>query len=180
MSLFVGNLPYSLTNEEFASAFEKFGAVSSVTIATELRYGRRQSRGYGFVDFADPASLSACLQSGEKIELSGRLLTYREARPQTVVTDTAFVAGLPETATDADLAQHFAAYSPTESRIVHAGVRGRPGFGFAKFASEEERNQAISALNGSELLGTTITVRAASRPFRSDDQQAEWQRSRRY
>jgi RNA recognition motif-containing protein len=179
MSLFVGNLPFNLTNEEFQAPFERFGKVSNVTIATEVRYGRRQSRGYGFVDFGDPASLDACLHSGETITLKERVLTYREARPQAVIVDTAFVSGIPDSATNDDLARQFAPYHPTEAQIVHAGSRGRPGFGYAKFASEADRDRAIAALQGSTLLGSPLVVRPASRPFRSADQQAEWQRSRR-
>jgi RNA recognition motif-containing protein len=179
MSLFVGNLPYQLTAEEFEAAFTHFGPISSVTIATEMRYGRRLSRGYGFVDFEDPASLDACLRSGATIVLKDRVLTYREARPQAVITDTTFVSGIPEEATEDDLAQHFATYRPIETHIVHAGSGGRPGFGFAKFRSEAERDAAIKGLNGTVLLGSQLLVRPASRPFRSDDQQAEWQKSRR-
>jgi RNA recognition motif-containing protein len=178
MSLFVNNLPYDLTEDEFRAAFLRFGAISRVTIASEVRYGQRVSRGYGFVDFEDPASLDACVSSGVEVQLKGRCLAYREARPQPVITDTAFVSGLTEAATDETLAAHFAPYAPTEVRVVHAAKRDRLGFGYAKFASEAERDRAIAELHGSIFDETPIVVRAASRPFRSDEEQRA--RKRRY
>jgi RNA recognition motif-containing protein len=171
MSLFVGNLPYSLTTEEFRAAFDQFGPISDAKIATEFYSGRRRSRGYGFIDFEDPATLDACLQSGVRIVLKDRELLYRAARPNPVIKDLALVSGLPGEATDQDLAVHFAAFAPIETRIVHAATGGRPGFGFAKFASEEARDRAIAGLNGSVLLQSEIVVKPASRPFRSEEEQ---------
>jgi RNA recognition motif-containing protein len=180
MSLFVNNLPYELTDEEFSAAFARFGEVSRVTIATEMRYGRRASRGYGFVDFADPASLDACLDSGAEIELKGRRLAYREARPQATLKDTAFVSGLTAATTEDALAAHFAAYGPTEVKVVHAARGDALGFGYAKFASEAERDRAIAGLNGSIFNGSPLVVRVASRPFRTDEQQQQRAWRKRY
>jgi RNA recognition motif-containing protein len=178
MSLFVGNLPYRLTDAEFTAAFEQFGAVTSVTIAVEVRGGRRLSRGYGFVDFADPASLQACINSGKTITLDDRVVTYREARPQPDISDTAFVAGLTAEATDQSLTGHFARFNPIEAKVVHVASRDRPGFGYAKFASQADRDRAIAGLNGSVLNGASLVVRPASRPFRDDEQQQQWRKSR--
>jgi RNA-binding protein Musashi len=171
MSLFVGNLPFQLTEDEFRAAFEQFGAISDAKIATEMHYGHRRSRGYGFIDFAEPASLDNCLGSGAAIVLKERELIYRAARPNPVISDTAFVSGLPVGATDQDLTNHFSAYGPIEAKIDHAASRGRPGFGFAKFANEAARDRAIAALNGSSLLESELVVRPASRPFKSEEEQ---------
>jgi RNA recognition motif-containing protein len=171
MSLFVGNLPFQLTDDEFQAAFTQFGAIAGSKIATETRYGRSRSRGYGFIDFADPSGLANCLESGVEVVLKDRLLAYREARPTPEIKDTAFVSGLPAGATDEDLASHFASYSPIEAKVVHPGSAGRPGFGFAKFETEAARDEAIAGLNGSTLLDAELVVRPASRPFRTEEEQ---------
>jgi RNA recognition motif-containing protein len=180
MSLFVNNLPYDLTEDEFRAAFVRFGAISKVTIATQMRSGRRVSRGYGFVDFADPAAVAACVASGVEIQLKGRPLAYREARPQASITDTAFVSGLTAATTEEALAAHFAAYGPIEVRIVHAARGDAPGFGFAKFASEAERDRAIEGLQGSIFEGNSLVVKPASRPFRTEEEERQRAGRRRY
>jgi RNA recognition motif-containing protein len=170
-SLFVNNLPYDLSGEEFRAAFEQFGAVSSVNIATEFHYGTRRSRGYGFVDFVEEASLRRALAAPSEIVLKGRTLGVREARPHATITDTAVVSNLTDAVTVDALTAHFARYQPVEAKIVHAASRDRPGFGYAKFGSQQNRDQAIEALNGTNLAGATITVRPATRPFRTEEEQ---------
>jgi RNA recognition motif-containing protein len=179
-SLFVGNLPYDLSSEEFQAAFERFGDVADVTIATRWNQGHRQSQGYGFVDFRDEDGLQACLDSGERIELKGRLLNYRAARPRASVTDTIFVSGLPEGIGDDELLRFVNEFRPVEAKVVRGAAGGRPGFGYARFETQDMRDRAIAAKNGQKLNGQELVVRAASRPFRSDEEQSRYERSRRY
>jgi RNA recognition motif-containing protein len=154
--------------------------VTSVTIATRVVDGRRQSQGYGFVDFRDDDALQACLASGTRVELKGRVLTYRAARPRPQVVDTAFVSGIPAAATDEDLLAFFEGFGPIEAKVVRGASGDRPGFGYAKFNSQDDRDKAITAKNGAQLNGVGIVVREASRPFRSDEDQAKYERHERY
>jgi len=121
-------------------------------------------------DFQDPASLQACISSGARIEAKGRSLTYRPARPRNVITDTCAVVGIPDSVTDEQLLAHFSQFRPTEAKIVHWSRDNGTGLGFAKFASQGDRDRAIQALNESMLGGRAITVKEASRPFKSDDE----------
>jgi RNA recognition motif-containing protein len=178
-SLFVSNLPYDLSSDEFRAAFERFGDVAEVTIATNWYHGRRQSQGYGFVDFRDEGGLQACLDSRACIELKGRMLDYRAARPRARVTDTAFVSGLPDGISDDELLHFFNEFPPLEAKVVRGAAAGRPGFGYARFESQDIRDRAITAKNGQKLKGNEIVVRAASRPFRSDEEQSRYEHSRR-
>jgi RNA recognition motif-containing protein len=177
--LFVANLPYNLSLEEFRAAFEEFGEVADVTIATRWYPGHRQSQGYGFVDFRDEGGLQACLESGARIELKGRVLTYRAARPRASVTDTVFVSGLPEGIGNDELLRFFNEFPAVEAKVVRSAVGHRPGLGRARFESQDMRDRAITAKNGQKLNGDTLVVRAASRPFRSDEEQSKYERSRR-
>lgn len=78
-SIFVGNLPWSATNEDLEKKFSEFGNVTSARIVTDKLSGR--SRGFGFVDMDDadaPKAIEA--MSGQK--WGDRDLTVNEAKPK--------------------------------------------------------------------------------------------------
>lgn len=81
MNIFVGNLPYDLTEAELRQAFEPYGAVSSASIIMDKMTGR--SRGFGFVEMADKQQGEAAIKALHLFELKGRALTVNEARPKT-------------------------------------------------------------------------------------------------
>jgi RNA recognition motif-containing protein len=80
MNIFVGNLPYSLTDEELKEAFDPFGAVDSARVITDPYSGR--SRGFGFVEMTDEREGEAAVQGLNGKELKGRPLTVDRARPK--------------------------------------------------------------------------------------------------
>lgn len=71
-SLFVGNLPYSLREDELQAAFEKFGAKEARIV---------EGRGFGFVDVDDDQAAAAIEEMNEK-DLGGRKVFVNEARPR--------------------------------------------------------------------------------------------------
>lgn len=74
-----------------------------------------------------------------------------------------YVGGLPYAATDSQLTSLFAAHGTVESaRIIADKFTGQSrGFGFVEMATSEEAAAAISALNGSQMDGRTLTVNEA-------------------
>ena len=74
--LFVGNLPFSVTNRDLESIFSSFGDIIGVKLV-EDRYTRR-FRGFGFVTFMEDASADRALQMNQ-YNLDGRILTVRRA-----------------------------------------------------------------------------------------------------
>ncbi len=79
-SIFVGNLPWSVTNEELEAKFSEFGQVSSARVMTDNFSGK--SRGFGFVDMEDSdAQKAIAAMSGYK--WGDREITCNEARPRT-------------------------------------------------------------------------------------------------
>ncbi len=76
MRLYVGNLPWSATEDEIRDFFGGFGEVKSVTIITDRETGR--SRGFGFVEMDDGGGQSALSANGR--EMGGRPLNVSEAR----------------------------------------------------------------------------------------------------
>jgi RNA recognition motif-containing protein len=75
--LYVGNLPFSITDAELRDAFEKHGGVESANVISDRETGR--SRGFGFVEFTDAKSAETALQSMNGADLGGRALRVNEA-----------------------------------------------------------------------------------------------------
>lgn len=74
-----------------------------------------------------------------------------------------YVGNLSWSMRDEDLQSAFAAYGPTESRVVFDRETGRSrGFGFVTFSDEPAATAALTALNGTELSGRTIRISYAS------------------
>jgi len=74
-----------------------------------------------------------------------------------------YVGGMPYSTTDAELNELFATHGTVESaKVVTDKFTGQSrGFGFVEMSSAEEAQKAISALNGTQLGGRTLTVNEA-------------------
>lgn len=79
MNIYVGNLPYSVSEGDMRSLFEQFGAVTSVTIIKDRDTG--DSKGFGFVEMADADAQNA-IDNLNGTEFKGRSLTVNQARPK--------------------------------------------------------------------------------------------------
>ncbi|OGB88078.1 RNA-binding protein [candidate division WOR-1 bacterium RIFCSPLOWO2_02_FULL_46_20] len=79
-SLFVGNLPWTIKDEELKAEFEKHGKVLSARVITDKFSGR--SRGFGFVDVED-ADSAKIVSAMNGYSWGGRDITVNEARPKT-------------------------------------------------------------------------------------------------
>ena len=78
--LFIGNLPWSSTEQELEEAFGVFGSIEDVHIPKDRDTGR--PRGFAFVTFADADAANKAIEEMHDKELGGRPLTVNEARPQ--------------------------------------------------------------------------------------------------
>ena len=74
--LYVGNLPFSTTDDELRQLFEKHGTVESVNVITDRETGR--SRGFGFVEM-DDAGAGAAQTALDGADMGGRPLRVNEA-----------------------------------------------------------------------------------------------------
>ena len=79
--LYVGNLPFSSTEEELRELFGRHGSVETVNVITDRETGR--SKGFGFVEFGNDSEARAAIQALSGQEYGGRALTVNEARPKT-------------------------------------------------------------------------------------------------
>jgi len=78
--LYIGNLPYSVTDDQLNELFAKFGTVASAVVITDRATGR--SKGFGFVEFEDDAAADTAMAEMDGYEMDGRPLKVSEARPQ--------------------------------------------------------------------------------------------------
>jgi RNA recognition motif-containing protein len=80
MNIYVGNLAYSVTEDELRSAFGEFGEVSSVNLIIDR--GTGQSKGFGFVEMPDGSAANEAIKSLNGTPLNGRNLKVNEAKPR--------------------------------------------------------------------------------------------------
>lgn len=80
MSIYVGNLSYSATQEDITQVFAEYGTVSRVTLPTDRETGR--PRGFAFVDMSNDAEEDAAIEALDGAEWMGRDLKVNKARPR--------------------------------------------------------------------------------------------------
>ncbi|MGH7843346.1 MAG: RNA recognition motif domain-containing protein [Candidatus Binataceae bacterium] len=78
--LYVGNLAYSVTNEDLEALFSQAGKVDSAAVVMDKFSG--QSRGFGFVEMADSNEAARAIEEFNQAELKGRAIRVNEARPR--------------------------------------------------------------------------------------------------
>lgn len=80
MNIYVGNLAYSVTEDELRQAFGEFGTVASANVITDKFSG--QSKGFGFVEMPDNAEADAAIKALDGTALSGRNIKVNQAKPR--------------------------------------------------------------------------------------------------
>jgi hypothetical protein len=76
--IFVGNLPFSATDQVLMDTFAQYGAVESAKVITDRATGR--SKGFGFVEMATDAEAVTAIEKLNGAEYEGRSITVNEAR----------------------------------------------------------------------------------------------------
>ena len=79
--LYVGGLPYSVTDGRLQEIFSVHGAVESARVIADKLTG--QSRGFGFVEMGSGSEAQAAISGLNGTQLDGRSLVVNEAKPQT-------------------------------------------------------------------------------------------------
>ena len=77
--LYVGNLPYTVRDEDLQQSFGQFGSVTSAKVMMERDTGR--SKGFGFVEMGSDAEAQAAINGMNGQPLGGRSVVVNEARP---------------------------------------------------------------------------------------------------
>ena len=77
--LYVGNLPFSATDQTLADTFAQCGTVESAKIIMDRDSGR--SKGFGFVEMSSEAEAAAAISKLNGADYDGRAMTVNEAKP---------------------------------------------------------------------------------------------------
>ena len=80
MKVYVGNLPFSMNDDDLRGLFEQHGTVNSASVVMDRETGR--SRGFGFVEMADDTTAKNAIEALTDHVEGGRPLVVNEARPK--------------------------------------------------------------------------------------------------
>lgn len=80
MNIYVGNLPYSITEEDLRETFSQYGSVDTVSIITDRFSG--ESKGFGFVEMGNNSEADAAIKALNGSDYKGRNITVNQARPK--------------------------------------------------------------------------------------------------
>lgn len=80
MDIYVGNLPYSATEEDVTDLFAAYGAVDRVKIITDRETGR--SKGFAFVTLGDQSQLNTAIEALDGQDFQGRALRVNASEPK--------------------------------------------------------------------------------------------------
>ena len=78
--LYVGNLPYTVTEQTLSDSFGECGTVESANIIIDRDSGR--SKGFGFVEMSSDSEAQAAIEKFNGTDLEGRPMKVNEARPR--------------------------------------------------------------------------------------------------
>jgi RNA recognition motif-containing protein len=81
MNIYVGNLPFGMSEAELRQTFEAYGQVDSASIIKDKVSGK--SRGFGFVEMPSSEEAQTAIKEQNGKDMNGRALTVNEAKPRT-------------------------------------------------------------------------------------------------
>ncbi|XP_065866879.1 polyadenylate-binding protein RBP47B' [Euphorbia lathyris] len=157
-TLWIGDLQYWVDETYLSSCFVHTGEVVSIKIIRNKITG--QPEGYGFVEFVSHAAAERILHTYNGTQMPGTEQTFRlnwasfgigERRADAGPEFSIFVGDLAPDVTDFLLQETFRANYPSVrgAKVVTDPNTGRSkGYGFVKFGDENERNRAMSEMNG--------------------------------
>ncbi|CAH2076921.1 unnamed protein product [Thlaspi arvense] len=153
-NIFIKNLDLSIDHKALHDTFSTFGNIVSCKVAVDAS---GQSKGYGFVQYADEESAQKAIE-----KLNGMLLNdkqvyvgpfLRRQERDSTVNNTKFtnvyVKNLGESTADDDLKNAFGEYGKITSAVVMKDGDGKSkGFGFVNFENADDAARAVESLNG--------------------------------
>ena len=80
MDIYVGNLPYEVTDADLQSHFGQYGQVASARVVMDKITGR--SKGFGFVEMPDRAEAQKAIDATNGVDFKGRPLRVNESQPK--------------------------------------------------------------------------------------------------
>ncbi|BEI86435.1 hypothetical protein CcaverHIS002_0607220 [Cutaneotrichosporon cavernicola] len=157
--MFIGGLNWETTDEGLRAYFIQFGEIEQCTI---MRDPTGRSRGFAFLTFRDPASVTKVLEQNH--QLDGKMIDPKRAIPRAEHERTAkvFVGGLAASVTSESLKIFLGRFGKVmDATVMFDRLNGRSkGFAFATFAEEAGVDNAMQH-SGIELEGRAIEIKKA-------------------
>lgn len=153
-NLIVNYIPSSISEDDFRTMFEPFGAMTNCKLIKGM--------GYGFVKYETDAEANTALQALNGKEMSDKRLKVSIARPEGAVSDkkTIYVAGLPKAYTEDAVLKVFTEYGVVEEHrlFYHNQTGSSKGVAFVRMANVNDAQRAISSLNSKILEGSSLPL----------------------
>ena len=80
MNLYVGNLPYGISEDDIRAKFSEFGDLESIDLVTDRFTG--ESKGFGFIKYASNSDADKAIKSMNGTQFNGRQLKVNQAKPR--------------------------------------------------------------------------------------------------
>uniref|UniRef100_M8ARJ2 Polyadenylate-binding protein 5 n=1 Tax=Aegilops tauschii TaxID=37682 RepID=M8ARJ2_AEGTA len=168
-NIFIKNLVPNIDGKSLSDMFGRYGTILSCKVATHFN---GQSKGYGFVQFAEETSandaidsLNGKLVNGKRIFV-GLFIRCQERQPNISVSNytNVYVKNLPKEFTHNDLLQEFGPFGTITSAVI---MRDNDGiskcFGFVNYGESECAAEAVKSLNGKMIKDTILYVGRAQK-----------------
>lgn len=179
-SLYIGDLQDWMDENYIFRLLSPSGEIVNVKIIRNKVTGA--SEGYGFIECVSHDAAGRVLEvyNGQPIHDTGAMFrlnwaTHGQGKRAPSEDWSLFVGDLAGEVTEAMLLDHFRSYFPnaTNARVIMDVATGRSkGYGFVRFMTEQERDQAIGQMNGTFLSSKTIRVCEATSKKQSSTQSA--------
>ena len=173
--IFVKNIPFNTTDEQFQDFFSKFGQITKAEIRKK---GNGESMGIGFIEFANMEDKRTVMtMEKEALQIEGRILNIREARPDTGVdSKTIYVGNIPFKTDEDSLRKFFKETCPNIKGNFKVNIKTdsyndkSKGYAYVEFENEDDLEFALKA-NGEKLEDRELKIekkqpRIPRRPFR--------------
>ena len=80
MTIYIGNIPYSMKEQNLVEVFQEYGPVESAKVIIDKK--TRRSKGYGFVEMKNESDEDAAVEATNGKELGGRKVKVSKANPK--------------------------------------------------------------------------------------------------
>lgn len=158
LSLYVGDLPASITESKLFESFAPFGCISVHVVRDNVT---RNPLGYGYVNFPTHEDATNALEQ-PTLKFDGKecRISWSMRDPTFRKTGTnLFISNLPADLDNKSLYEIFSVFGEIlSSKIVNDEKNVSRGYGYVHFAKDEDANIAIVKLNGAEIEGSVIKV----------------------
>lgn len=163
--MFIGGLSWQTTAEGLRDYFGKFGEVNECMVMRDP--ATKRARGFGFITFADPASVDKVLAQ-ESHDLDGKKIDPKVAFPKRaqpkMITKTKkiFIGGLSATSTVDDMKQYFEQFGKVEDAMLmfDKTTQRHRGFGFITF-NDEDVTEKVCEIHFHEINGKMVECKKA-------------------